>query len=107
MFQTLITTENSSVKYQDNAIEKNYFDELKNSLEWKHEKVFCFGKLHTPKRATIAFGDKNLSYKYSGKIMYPYDWKDSKLVLNLKNQVEDILHTKGMMFLKELEENIL
>lgn len=67
-FQTIVE-EDGEVEYMNGWISKqeadSLFEQLSN-LEWKTEQVRMYGKMFTPSRQIYYFGDKGVSYRYSG-----------------------------------------
>lgn len=54
-----------------NADSDRYFNCLKDSLEWKQEPIFLFGKKVMQPRLTALYGDPAKPYGYSGIVMTP------------------------------------
>lgn len=69
------------------------FQELKDSIEWKHEPIIIFGKEIMQPRLTAWFSDLNLEYSYSGITMKGVGW--NKTLLEIKERVEKV---SGVVF---------
>ncbi len=52
----------------------SYFEQLKVSLDWRHEPIRMFGKMVMQPRLTALYGDSNRPYGYSGISMTPNIW---------------------------------
>ncbi|MFN0047558.1 MAG: alpha-ketoglutarate-dependent dioxygenase AlkB family protein [Cytophagales bacterium] len=63
---------------------RRLLNELKNTIDWRQEKIKMFGKEILEPRLVAWYGDK--TYKYSGKLMQPLPW--TPLLLQIKNEVE-------------------
>ena len=68
----------------DQALE--YENLLLNTIEWKQEEVFVFGKTHKEPRKTAWYGDQECVYSYAGKTNYPMPWTDE--LVQLKSDIE-------------------
>jgi alkylated DNA repair dioxygenase AlkB len=62
------------------------FLELRDTLEWKQDKIKMFGKVHNVPRLQAWYGDEGKSYSYSGIKMIPTKWTDT--LLAIKNELE-------------------
>ena len=89
--KTLIETDKSKVTYFRKFITENYYFKFKDELPWQNEEVILYGKTYNPNRMTIAYGDKGVTYRYSGKTRdcLPY----TEDILKIKKLVEDKLKT--------------
>ena len=65
-----------------------YYVKLLNEINWKHDVVKMFGKEIVTKRKVAFYGDKGISYKYSGKTKIAENWL--KFILEIKSTVEQI-----------------
>lgn len=68
-----------------------FFEKLKNQIEWKHEPIKIFGKTIMQPRLTALYGNPEKPYGYSGIIMQPLVWTD--FLLEIKNWVEEKAET--------------
>ena len=68
------------------------FENLKNNISWKHEKIHLFGRWVLQPRLSAWYGDEGTDYVYSGLKNIPSPWNE--VLLKLKNQVEDISQAK-------------
>lgn len=68
-----------------------FFEKLKNQIEWKQEPIKIFGKSIMQPRLTALYGNPEKPYGYSGIIMHPLDWTD--FLLEIKNRVEEKAET--------------
>ncbi len=64
------------------------FENLKNGIAWKHEKIKLFGRWVLQPRLTAWYGDEGTDYVYSGLKNRPLSW--NPLLLKMKDLVEDI-----------------
>lgn len=69
------------------AIGKHYFNSLLNTIAWKNDEVFMFGKRIVTKREVAWYGDKNFEYTYSKIKRKALLW--SKELLEIKLLVEN------------------
>ena len=80
------------VNYYGKIIEQTaadkYFDYLLNSIPWKNDETFIFGKLIITKRKVAWFGDKPFEYTYSKRSKYAIPW--TKKLLALKTICEQV-----------------
>ena len=63
-----------------------FFDELKNTIEWKQEPITIFGKKVMQPRLTAWYSDEDRQYSYSGITMRGYKW--NKCLLEIKERIE-------------------
>ena len=70
----------------------NDFEQLKNSISWKHEKIHLFGRWVLQPRLSAWYGDEGTDYVYSGLKNIPNPWND--ILLNLKKKVEILSGTQ-------------
>jgi len=61
---------------------------LRESLTWKTDELFMFGKIVTTQRKIAWIGDQGCSYKYSGLQKHPQPW--TRELLDIKSKVEDL-----------------
>jgi len=64
------------------------FNNLKNEIEWKQEKIKFYGKTHDLPRLTAWHGDPNKNYIYSGIKVHSVPWTPS--LLQIKNKIETV-----------------
>lgn len=64
---------------------------LKEEIEWKTDIVTVFGKTHTMKRSSAWYGNKDLSYSYSGITRTSLPW--SPTLLTIKEKIETLTKT--------------
>lgn len=64
-----------------------FFEKLKNQIEWKQEPIKIFGKTIMQPRLTALYGNPEKPYGYSGIVMQPLVWTD--FLLEIKNRVEE------------------
>lgn len=65
------------------------FDKLVDEIKWRNGQIKLFGKLVGEPRQTAFYGDKGLSYTYSGKIQQAEGWTES--LLAIKEKLANIL----------------
>ena len=67
---------------------RDYFDQLLNTIKWKHDEVIIFGKRIVTKRKVAWYGDNGCTYAYSNMAREPLPWVNE--LLELKEHVERI-----------------
>lgn len=65
-----------------------YFEAFKNSIEWKQESMFLYGKEVKFPRLTAWYGDNDKPYSFSGITLQPLRWTNE--LLSIKNDIEPI-----------------
>jgi alkylated DNA repair dioxygenase AlkB len=65
----------------------HYFNELYNSIEWKHDESVVFGKHITTDRKVAWYGDSEFDYTYSNTTKKALKW--TKELLELKKIAEE------------------
>jgi alkylated DNA repair dioxygenase AlkB len=71
----------------DQAIQQESL--LLNTIEWKQEEVYVFGKKHKEPRKTAWYGDENCVYSYAGKTNHPLPWTEA--LYQLKTDIEALI----------------
>lgn len=71
----------------DQAMEQESL--LLNTIEWKQEEVYVFGKKHKEPRKTAWYGDEECVYSYAGKTNHPLPWTEE--LFQLKTDVEALI----------------
>lgn len=69
-----------------------FFQSLKNEIEWVQEPIWIFGKKVMQPRLTALYGDPSIEYGYSGIQMQPKPW--TSLLNQIKTKVEGIAGTQ-------------
>jgi len=64
-----------------------YFDYLLNTIEWKNDQAFIYGKLIITKRKVAWYGDTDFEYTYSKTTKRALPW--TKELVELKQMIED------------------
>ena len=64
-----------------------YFDCLLNTIEWKNDQAFIYGKLIITKRKVAWYGDTDYEYTYSKTTKRALPW--TKELVELKKMIED------------------
>ena len=64
-----------------------YFDCLLNTIEWKNDQAFIYGKLIITKRKVAWYGDTDFEYTYSKITKRALPW--TKELVELKQMIED------------------
>src|SRR5688572_15798032 len=84
-YTEILNTGRSGVYYWNNIFSlrssSRIFDKLIDSehgLKFKQEKIYLYGKWQYPKRQTISYGDRGLSYRYSGIVRECIPWRKNK-----------------------------
>ncbi|MEN9988249.1 MAG: hypothetical protein RLZZ585_1288 [Bacteroidota bacterium] len=62
---------------------------LLNTIEWKQEEVYVFGKKYKEPRKTAWYGDEECIYSYAGKTNHPKPWTEA--LLQLKTNIEALI----------------
>lgn len=65
----------------------HYFNELYNTIEWKHDEAIVFGKHIITNRKVAWYGDRAFDYTYSNTTKKALPW--TKELLELKKLVEE------------------
>ncbi len=65
-----------------------FYEKLRNSLNWRQDKMKMFGKEFDLPRLTAWYGDEGKAYKYSGINMIPEPWTSS--LLTIKHRIEKV-----------------
>ena len=65
----------------------HYFDCLLNTIEWKNDQAFIYGKLIITKRKVAWYGDTDFEYTYSKNTKRALPW--TKELVELKQMIED------------------
>jgi len=60
------------------------FQQLAQSLAWRHDDIQLFGKVMKIPRLQAWYGDNNLSYRYSNMRLIAKPWPDALLALKAK-----------------------
>lgn len=63
-----------------------YFHLLNETISWKQEPIWMFGKQVMQPRLTAWYGDPEKSYRYSGITMHPSPWTPA--LMEIKSQLE-------------------
>ena len=81
----------------------HYFDCLLNTIEWKNDQAFIYGKLIITKRKVAWYGDADYEYTYSKNTKRALPW--TKELVELKQMIEDITGEKFNSCLLNLYHN--
>ena len=88
---TNILPKDGIVIYYKNLLTINeanhYFDCLLNTIEWKNDQAFIYGKLIITKRKVAWYGDTDFEYTYSKTTKRALPW--TKELVELKKMIED------------------
>ncbi|MCS5490268.1 alpha-ketoglutarate-dependent dioxygenase AlkB family protein [Algoriphagus limi] len=66
-----------------------FFEKLQNTIHWKQEPIWIFGKKVMQPRLTALYGDPEKTYSYSGITMNPIPWTAE--LLEIKSSVEQVV----------------
>jgi alkylated DNA repair dioxygenase AlkB len=69
------------------AESNHYFNELYNTIEWRHDEAILFGKHIITNRKVAWYGDKDFDYTYSNTTKKALPW--TKELLELKKIAEE------------------
>lgn len=72
---------------EDQAVQQEIL--LLNTIDWKQEEVYVFGKKHKEPRKTAWYGDEECVYMYAGKTNHPIPWTDE--LFQLKTDIETLI----------------
>jgi alkylated DNA repair dioxygenase AlkB len=72
---------------EDQAIQQESL--LLNTIEWKQEEVYVFGKKYREPRKKAWYGDESSVYSYAGKTTHPLPWTEA--LFQLKTDIEALL----------------
>ena len=88
---TNLLPQDGIVNYYKNLLTINeanrYFDCLLNTIEWKNDQAFIYGKLIITKRKVAWYGDTDFEYTYSKTTKRALPW--TKELVELKQMIED------------------
>jgi len=95
------------VVYYKNLLTKNeanqYFDCLLNTIEWKNDQAFIYGKLIITKRKVAWYGDADFEYTYSKTTKRALPWTTE--LIELKKIAEELTGEKFNSCLLNLYHN--
>ncbi len=60
--------------FVDQALADQWFDRLKDSIEWRQDTVVVYGKPYLTPRLSCWMGESWMSYRYSNQTMSPQPW---------------------------------
>jgi alkylated DNA repair dioxygenase AlkB len=83
------------IMYQDFFTEKEsneLYNDLINKILWQQDEITFFGKNIPLPRLTAFYGDKTISYSYSGIFMQAHFWNEA--LLKIKKRIEDETNIK-------------
>lgn len=63
-----------------------FFETLLNTIEWKNDEAYIFGKKYVTKRKVAWYGDQDFEYTYSNATKRALSW--TKELLELKKAIE-------------------
>ena len=95
-----IIKENLELDYfilYNNTKANKIFNELEKNVTYYTgdlARVKVYGKWHKIPRKQVAFGNKGLSYHFSGNIVPATPWEELPLLLNIKNDIEKLLENR-------------
>lgn len=81
----------------------HYFNELYNTIDWKHDEAVLFGKHIITNRKVAWYGDKEFDYTYSNTTKKALPW--TKELIALKKLAEDKTETTYNSCLLNLYHN--
>jgi alkylated DNA repair dioxygenase AlkB len=81
----------------------HYFDCLFNTIEWKNDQAFIYGKLIITKRKVAWYGDTDFEYTYSKTTKRALPWTTE--LLELKKMTEELTGEKFNSCLLNLYHN--
>jgi alkylated DNA repair dioxygenase AlkB len=64
-----------------------YFENLLNTIEWKNDEAYIFGKKYITKRKVAWYGDRDFEYTYSNATKRALPWTEE--LLDLKQTIEE------------------
>lgn len=82
---------------------KEYFEIFMDSIEWKNDEAYIFGKHYITKRKVAWYADSDFSYTYSNSTKHALPWTQE--LLELKNLAERITGSKYNSCLLNLYHN--
>ena len=88
--------------FLDTSTQKNYFNKLKSSIEWRKDKIKIFGKELPIPRYQAWYGDEGAKYKYSNLQLIPNPWISP--LIEIKHLVSNICETEFNSCLVNLYE---
>ena len=66
-----------------------YYRQIKETINWRQEKIKMYGKTHPLPRLTAWHADAGCHYKYAGILCRPDPWTPA--LLEIKQQIEQLL----------------
>lgn len=78
--------------FLDHHLQRQLLIQLEKEIEWDQRPIKIFGRDVMEPRLTAFYGDRNISYKYSGKEIVASFWTPT--LVDLKNRVESKLNEK-------------
>lgn len=98
---------NASICYYPNFISvdraNQYFEHLKETVEWRKDNIRVFGKTYPQPRLTALYANNDRPYSYSNITMHPHPFNDA--LITIKTDIEKIAHTKFTTCLLNLYRN--
>ncbi len=86
-----LVVEDGVLQYKENYSQEAMEDILEG-LVWRQDFIAMYGKIHPLPRKTAWYGESGITYTYSKIKMVAIEW--TPVLLKLKNQLEEELHTK-------------
>lgn len=84
--KTNLLPKDGEAEFISHFINRDYSQELIDSIKWSQDKMNMFGKVVDLPRLTAWYGDKDATYTYSGIKNTPLPW--TNLLIELKNKIE-------------------
>lgn len=81
----------------------NYFQKLKNNIDWKQESMNIYGKKIPFPRLTSWYGDQEKAYTFSGLTLHPNAWFNE--LIEIKSLIEPIANIRFNSVLLNLYRN--
>lgn len=73
-----ISAPDAEIRFAPNFLDfhtaRAYFDELREAISWRQDKIRVYGQLHNVPRLHQWYGDPGTEYVWSGLIMQPQEW---------------------------------
>lgn len=85
------------------AVADKYYDILLNSIEWRNDEAFIFGKHYITKRKVAWYADKPFEYEYSNKLKIALPWTSE--LKEIKSLTEKLTKTTYNSCLLNLYHN--
>ncbi len=89
--------------FYSDTIANHYFQNLKDTIPWRHDDIKIFGKINKQPRLTALFANNKLPYRYSNVEMTPSQFTNE--LVKIKSDIEEIAKHEFTTVLLNLYRN--